>query len=270
MDSATLHHLVRHPEAVTAAHRAALRELVETYPYFAAAHALLARATTLDNPQAAVAVCQQAAAHLPSRQVLRRLCEADPHRNHETALEAPAAALPPAETPVAALPPAETPVAALPPAEAPVAALPPAEAPVAALPPAETPAVAAGENILDELARELEVSRQRRQAHESAESIRETPLDTAHPQQELIDRFIQFTPRLRRLDPEQVPENKEDLASTSTQPRQAFVSENLAKIYLRQHKKAEAIAMYQQLILKFPEKKAYFEDQMAAIENPSS
>ncbi len=268
MDSATLHHLVRHPEAVTAAHQAALRQLVEEYPYFAAAHALLARATMLDNPQATAAVCQQAAAHMPSRQALRRLCEADFRKNQDNVLVASTANPPLADASVAALPPADVPLAALPPADAPAAALPPAQDTSPAT--TEEPAIPAGEDILAELARELELSRRRRQNQDSTPTNQDTLPDSARPQHEIIDRFIQYTPRLRRPDPEQVSENKEDLASTSTRPNQEFISENLARIYLRQHKKAEAIAMYQKLILKFPEKKAYFEDQMAAIENPSS
>lgn len=57
-----------------------------------------------------------------------------------------------------------------------------------------------------------------------------------------------------------------DLADKSIALRTGVVTETLAKLMLMQGKKSEAIAMYEQLRLKYPEKSDYFAAQITAIQ----
>ena len=55
------------------------------------------------------------------------------------------------------------------------------------------------------------------------------------------------------------------MASKSIKDHQEAISETLAKIIFSQKNYKKAIEMYQALSLKFPEKKAYFANQIQAI-----
>ncbi|HXA03046.1 MAG TPA: hypothetical protein VNW99_13720 [Cytophagaceae bacterium] len=77
-------------------------------------------------------------------------------------------------------------------------------------------------------------------------------------QKEIIEKFINADPVIPTLKPNTLPENQEDLASGSSRINKNPVSETFAKILLLQGKKDKALEIYEQLILKFPEKKVYF------------
>jgi hypothetical protein len=62
---------------------------------------------------------------------------------------------------------------------------------------------------------------------------------------------------------------QEDLSISSTRPKQEVVSESMAGLLVRQQKIEEAISMYQKLMLKFPDKKAYFADTIQKLEKKS-
>ncbi len=83
----------------------------------------------------------------------------------------------------------------------------------------------------------------------------------------LIDRFLREKPRLRALDPTRpLPEKLPDLALSSTRPDDAgVVSESIARILARQGKTARAVAMYEQLQARLPEKAAIFAARIAAL-----
>jgi len=46
---------------------------------------------------------------------------------------------------------------------------------------------------------------------------------------------------------------------------EGLVSENLAKIMIKQGKKSKAVDIYKKLIWKYPQKKAYFASQIESI-----
>ncbi|MFC4872960.1 hypothetical protein [Negadavirga shengliensis] len=56
-----------------------------------------------------------------------------------------------------------------------------------------------------------------------------------------------------------------DLSEKSTVLNDNTVSESFAKLLIRQNKKTAAAEIYQKLMLKFPDKKAYFADQIAQL-----
>nr|WP_236002919.1 hypothetical protein [Luteirhabdus pelagi] len=80
---------------------------------------------------------------------------------------------------------------------------------------------------------------------------------------ELIDKFLQEQPK---INPQQQPSKKKNLAKPFTQPPEALMTETLAKVYLQQKNYKKAIQAYKILILKNPEKSGFFADQIRAIE----
>jgi hypothetical protein len=56
-----------------------------------------------------------------------------------------------------------------------------------------------------------------------------------------------------------------DLSMQSVMIAEEIVTESFANILERQGQKEKAIVVYQKLILKFPEKKGYFANRIAAL-----
>lgn len=88
----------------------------------------------------------------------------------------------------------------------------------------------------------------------------------------LIERFLREKPRLRAVDPTRpLPDKLPDLASHSTRADDvSLVSESMARILARQGKTARAVAMYEQLQARLPEKAAIFAAQIAALRSGAS
>ncbi|GGG54109.1 hypothetical protein [Hymenobacter glacieicola] len=87
---------------------------------------------------------------------------------------------------------------------------------------------------------------------------------------DLINRFLKTQPRIKT--PAGVPlpaEEQMDLSVRSTSPAPALASESLAKIMIRQGKKDKAIEIYERLMERQPEKKAYFAEQIQQLQQPS-
>lgn len=84
----------------------------------------------------------------------------------------------------------------------------------------------------------------------------------------LIDNFLQaeengtlFVPQAdKREMPDDDPEMLEKIKD------RAFLTESLAKVYVKQHKYEQALAIFSQLNLKYPKKNCYFADQIRFLE----
>ena len=82
---------------------------------------------------------------------------------------------------------------------------------------------------------------------------------------DLIDQFIKTDPRISPVG-EQDPEPAV-LPSEPVKPATDSVfTESLAKIYIKQGQYAKAIRIFEKLNLKYPEKSAYFADQIASLQ----
>lgn len=87
---------------------------------------------------------------------------------------------------------------------------------------------------------------------------------------DLINQFLKAKPRIK--SPVGVPlptAEQADLSVRSLTAAPALASESLAKIMVRQGKKDKAIEIYERLMERQPEKKAYFADQIQQLQQPS-
>ena len=80
----------------------------------------------------------------------------------------------------------------------------------------------------------------------------------------IIEKFIKEDPQIRPMQPEKI--STENKARKSAEDLYDMVSETLARIYTDQMLFHKAIDTYKKLSLKFPEKNAYFADQISELE----
>ncbi|HDP54988.1 MAG TPA: hypothetical protein ENN24_04815 [Bacteroidetes bacterium] len=87
-------------------------------------------------------------------------------------------------------------------------------------------------------------------------------------QSSLIDNFIETNPRIvPKQRPEDLPAEQEDISLDSVKEPEDAITEPLAAIYIGQGHYSKAISIYEKLCLKFPEKRAYFADQIEKLKN---
>lgn len=82
----------------------------------------------------------------------------------------------------------------------------------------------------------------------------------------IIESFINKSPRIKPPKESTSNTKNEDLSKASTELPSNLISENLANIFEKQGKISKAIAIYKQLILKYPEKKSYFAQKLETLE----
>jgi predicted negative regulator of RcsB-dependent stress response len=85
---------------------------------------------------------------------------------------------------------------------------------------------------------------------------------------DLINRFLKVQPRLKSPAVLPAAQEQADLSARSTSAPPALASESLAKILVKQGKKDRAIEIYEQLMVRQPEKSAYFADQILHLKTP--
>ena len=96
------------------------------------------------------------------------------------------------------------------------------------------------------------------------------PVPTVPSSFDLINNFLRRQPRLTR--PAMLPATpsaQADLSVRSTRAEHELVSESLAVILVRQGKTTRAIEIYEKLMLKQPEKMAYFAAQIQQLQPPA-
>jgi hypothetical protein len=91
-----------------------------------------------------------------------------------------------------------------------------------------------------------------------------TPKKSKKEQNQIIERFIKVDPKIKKGQSKE-SESQNDLSVQSVKFGKDLVSENLAKIMIKQGKKSKAVDIYKKLIWKYPQKKAYFASQIESI-----
>lgn len=85
---------------------------------------------------------------------------------------------------------------------------------------------------------------------------------------ELIDSFIKEKPEIRSPKPDGANMHDEihDLTEKSSAETEEFMTETLARIYIKQKNYSKALHIFKKLSLKYPEKSIYFAGQIKIIE----
>lgn len=103
--------------------------------------------------------------------------------------------------------------------------------------------------------------------HELEKAIQPTD-NVLSNQLDIIDQFLKLNPRLKTMANLKLkPEPQEDLSLKSSKIKKGMASESLASIFSKQGKTKKAVKIYEQLILKYPEKKSYFAEQIEKLQN---
>lgn len=251
-----------HPDDITEADIPHLKEASDLYPYCQTLRVLIAKATALHQPEVAEVPIQKAAAYSISRNTLRKLIQnefqwspnlkskkfenvlwpADYQKKEVESLAKPRWSLP--ELPKISL--FDEPLDSL-----------QQKTLMPELPPIDDTTLR--ENVLQNDLEQIESST----AEENVKLHRELERQI---QMDIIDSFIENEARIGPIRAnlnDVVNVEPEDLAKkrNSTVKREV-VSEGMARIMVRQGKIERAIEIYEQLMLKKPEKKAYFAEKI--------
>ena len=266
LDKETFSYWVTHPNDLAPTDFVQLQESLETYPYCQTLHTLTAKAASVHQRGQAVSFVRQAAAHALSRNALRKLVEnefqwsenlltklnelsarhvpvPDDYQQESYALFKLKAGLSHSfpKLPLLKLP-GQTDQAA---------------EQVATTPTPEDPTL-----VEANLQSDLE------QIAEAAPTLPTlSPADTERQRQlDLIDSFIKKEPRISpvRAKPGE-PHTQEDLTKRTKPVGGGLVTESFAKILEKQGKFDKAREIYEKLIVKNPEKRAYFAAKISEL-----
>ncbi|GAB4046720.1 hypothetical protein [Spirosoma litoris] len=266
LDKETFSYWVTHPDDLTTTDFTQLQESLSAYPYCQSLHTLTAKAASLHQRSQAISFVRQAAAHALSRNSLRKLIEnefqwsdnlltklnelsakhvpiPEDYQQESYALFKSKAGLSNAFPNLSLL--------RLP--------MPGTGEQEATTPTPEDPTLAET-NLQHELTQIAEPVILQPEL---------SPADLERQRQfELIDSFIKNEPRISpvrtKLD---APLEQEDLTKRTKPSGGGLITESFAKILVKQGKLDKAREMYKQLMLKNPEKKAYFVAKISELEN---
>ena len=268
LDKETFSYWVTHPDDLTLTDFAQLQESLSAYPYCQSLHTLTAKAASINQRSQAVPHVRQAAAHALSRNALRKLIENEFQwsENLLTKLNELSAKHVPIpedyqQESYALLKSKGGLSSGFP--KLSLLRLPglPSIEPVETTPTPEDPTLSET-NLQHDLAQQL------------AESELVTDQPTLSPadlerqrQLDLIESFIKKEPRISpvRAKPGESLE-QEDLTKRNKPTGGGLVTESMAVILARQGKFDKAHEMYQKLMVKNPEKKAYFAAKIKELE----
>lgn len=266
LDKETFSYWVTHPNDLAPTDFVQLQESLETYPYCQTLHTLTAKAASVHRRGQAVSFVRQAAAHALSRNALRKLIEnefqwsenlltklnelsarhvpvPDDYQQESYALFKSKAGLSNGfpKLPLLKLP-GQTDQST---------------EPVVTTPTPEDPTLveASLQNDLEQIAEAVPAQ----STLSPADSERQRQLD-------LIDSFIKKEPRISpvRAKPGE-PHTQEDLTKRTKPVGGGLVTESFAKILEKQGKFDKAREIYEKLIVKNPEKKAYFAAKISEL-----
>lgn len=261
LDKETFSYWVTHPDDLSATDFVQLQESLQAYPYCQALHTLTAKAAAVHLKGQTVPFVRQAAAHALSRNALRKLIDNEfqwsenllMKLNELSAKHVPipddyqheSYALFKAKTGVGHTFPGLS-FLRMPEQIRPVQ--PDSAGSVETMPTPEDPTLSEN-NLQNDLA-------------QIAETALPTlsPADTERQRQfDLIDSFIKKEPRISPVRAKMSePTEQEDLAKRNKPAGGGFVTESFAKILEKQGKLDKARAIYEKLMAKNPEKRAYF------------
>ena len=90
---------------------------------------------------------------------------------------------------------------------------------------------------------------------------------TQHLQLDVIEKFIENQPKISTPSSLLLNERTTDLSMESTLLKTELITENYAQILVKQNKIEKATAVYHKLMLKYPDKSAYFAVKLNELEN---
>ena len=286
---AELWEAVQRPREISSEAVEQMEEVVNRYPYFQLIHTLIAKAKHDQQAPDAYAALGRAAIYAPDRRLLRRVFYdeltvvlPEPEETPSDLTEK--AVIPEPEDSSANSIDASPPERASEPTSEEEVAL----SAASAVSEPDQPTEEDGDSLREELAKTLEDLRASKGQVAEPDSVdTEEPKSEDMPgvdapgvdapgvdapstprtrQQEIIDRFVAANPQINR-DALTTDENAADLSAPGSAFQDDLVTENLAEIMLKQGKTDKAVHLYEKLMVKYPEKKAYFAQKIEQLNN---
>lgn len=251
MNRQQFEYYLNNPDALLPSQLDELQDLSRTFPYCQTLHLMIARILSQDENVHFSSYLRQAAAHATDRKRLRQLIQAglDNHRN----------------VPVSDIQPSRESASPTPSDHEPLGH-----------PPATPSDFERFYQLLSELEHTFRDLKSKSAALSAGYDIEKELEEKGGPsagtdkskpataEDELLERFVNQEPRIRQ--PKASFFDPSDIARKSVVEHEDLVSETLARIYEKQGHIQRAIKIYQQLILKFPEKSSYFAAQIKNLE----